>query len=761
MMGSSTTRKFSARAILFLLATASPIAAAQAQEATAPAQDSPAATEEKGVPDIVVTAQRRAENLQNVPIAVTTVAPTELQTSGVVNSLDLPRIAPGVTTSPTTANSFFIPYIRGVGSNSPATGNDSSIAVYIDGVYQSDKAANVLEFNSIERIEVLKGPQGTLFGRNATGGAINIVTRQPEFDFHGSAEVSYGRFNQFVGKGYITGPIADTLAFNLSYQHTDGGDFATNTGTRYPGKFGGAHGDSVDAKLLWKPSDVFELTLGAMYMKRDSTNLNSNLNPVRGTTPVGAFFGGTFDPDTYQYQGSPNLFGVEAFRATAKARYSLPGVDIVSITGYVHTRDISQLDYDGTSADFFYFNEVQGVKDFSQEVQLLSTNKGPLQWVVGGYFFDGRARIYPLNIVQNTPYNSTFAQAAATPGGFITSVQADGPTRAYAAYGQATYSVTDSTRVTAGLRYTSERRGYDFTVGGVGQIATGFYSPTLISLVSDSGLHKTFDKLTWRLSVDQDLAPDVMAYASWNRGFKSGTFNLNDFTPGQTPVNPEKLDAFEAGIKSRLFDRVLQLNASAFYYDYSNIQLDIIVASGGGGSSTTSLQNAASEHIYGLDLDAILQPTKNLQFRASTTLLHARYKSFPNAVAFLPDAQGNGAQTVVDASGDRGLFAPDWSFTLGADYTAELSGGTRLIFGASYYRTASFKVGIGPLDRVNEYDSLGASLTVKPAGLPFDLRIFGANLTDRKIVGTSLSALKQSRQEIVPLTYGVAVGVHF
>ncbi|MFA6116849.1 MAG: TonB-dependent receptor [Sphingomonas sp.] len=758
-MGSPTKRRVAGRAFLFLMATASPLATAYAQDAPAP--QAAAAEEERGVPDIVVTAQRRAENLQDVPISVATVSPAELQTSGVISSLDLPRIAPGVTTSPTAANSFFIPYIRGVGSNSPATGNDSSIAVYIDGVYQSDKAANVLEFNSIDRIEVLKGPQGTLFGRNATGGAINIVTRQPEFTFHGSGEISYGRFDQIVGRAYLTGPISDTLAFNVSYQHSDGGDFATNTGTRYPGKFGGATSNAVDAKLLWRPSDAFEMTLGAMYTKRDSTNLNSNLNPIPGTTPVGSFFGGTYDPDTYQYQGSPNLFSVEAFRATGKMRYSLPGVDIVSITGYVHTRDISKLDYDGTSADFFFFDEVQGVKDFSQELQLLSTGKGPLQWVVGGYFFDGRARIYPLNIVQNVPYDSTLAQAAAIPGGFITSVQANGPTRAYAAYGQATYSVTDSTRVTAGLRYTSERRGYDFSVSGIGQIAAGFYSPTLITLVSDSGLHKTFDKLTWRLSVDQDLAPDVMGYASWNRGFKSGTFNMNDFTPGQKPVNPEKLDAFELGVKSRLFDRVLQLNASAFYYDYTNIQLDIIVASGGGGSSTTSLQNAASEHIYGLDLDAILQPMPNLQLRASTTLLHARYKSFPNAVAFVPNAFGNGDQVVVDASGDRGLFSPDWSFTLGADYTAELGGGTKLIFNTSYYRTASFKVGIGPADRVNEYDSLGASVTLKPAGLPVDVRVFGANLTNRKIIGTSLSALKGSRQEIVPLTYGVAVGFHF
>ncbi|MBJ7438873.1 MAG: TonB-dependent receptor [Sphingopyxis sp.] len=754
----SIARGFPARFALLLAASSSPMAAAWAQQQTPAAATQ---SEDGGVSEIIVTAQRREERLQDVPIAVTTIQPAQIETAGLLNSLDLPRIAPGVTTSPTAANSFFIPYIRGVGSNSPATGNDSSIAVYIDGVYQSDKSANVLEFNSIERLEVLKGPQGTLFGRNATGGAINIVTRQPDFDFGASGEVSYGRFDQWVAKAYVTGPIAgDKVAFHASYMHTGGGDFARNTGTAYPGKFGGTNGDSVDAKLLFRPTDDLEITLGAMYMDRDTTNLISNLNPVPGTTPVGSFFGGTFDPDVYQYQGSPNLFGVEAFRATGKVRYSFPGVDLVSITGYVETTVVTKLDYDGTSAEFFYFDEIQGVEDFSQELQLISTGSGSLQWVLGAYYFNGTAQIEPLNIIQNAPFDASFAEIAAIPGGTATSVTAEGRTRAIAGYGQATLAVTPSTNITAGLRYTSEKRGYDFAVQGIGQIAPGFYSPALIPLTGDTGLEKTFNKLTWRLAIDQQFAPDVMAYASYNRGFKSGTFNMNDFTPGQTPVNPEQLDAYEIGIKSQFADRKVQLNLAAFYYDYSNIQLDIIVA-GGGGGGTTQLQNAASETIYGLDMDLVVAPARGLQLRASATLMDAEYKSFPNAVAFLPDALGNGAQTVVDASGQRGLFAPKWSFTLGADYTTTIAGVGDLKLSASYFRTDEFKVGIGPLDRVNEYDSLGASVTFEPEGTPVYIRLFGANLTNRKVIGTNLSALKQSRQEIVPLTYGVAVGFRF
>lgn len=782
-MRQATANRYVARVIAAFLTSTAAVAAHAQQTTDAPAApppsgpttivpkdavppNAPAGTtnnQTAGVADIIITAQRREERLQRVPIAVQIVSPKQIETAGIESTLDLPRVAPGVTTAPTAANSFFIPYIRGVGSNSPATGNDSSIATYIDGVYQSDKAANVFDFSDIERLEVLKGPQGTLFGRNATGGAVNIITRQPSFAWQGWGELSYARFNRFVGKAYVGGPLASTLAFNASYEHIGGGDFARNTGPIAPGKFGGTHSDAISAKLLFQPNDRFSMTVGASYINRRTTDLNSNLNPVPGTTPVGALLGGIWDPRLYHYAGAPNLFAVRAFRATARLRYSFDNFDLVSITGYVHTSDTNRLDFDGTSANVLYFNEKQGTKDFSQELQLLSTGTAPLQWVLGLYYSHNTARIDPLNLLQGAPYNATlnsFPNGTVIPGGSITSIEARGPTRSLAAYGQATYAITPTTKFTAGLRYTIERRGYDFAVSGVGQIAPGFFSPVVIPLVSDEGnLRKTFKKPSWRLAIDHQFTPDILGYVSYNRGFKSGTYNLNDFTPGQIPVRPEQLDAYEAGVKSRFANRTVQLNLASFFYNYKNIQLDTIVASGS-GASTTVLQNAASEHIYGLDADFIYQPYRDLSLTASGSLLHAKYQSFPHAVAFIPDAFGNGAQSEIDASGMRGLYAPKWSFTLGANYTAHISS-SALDFNASYFRTAAFKVGIGPEDRVNEYDSLGASITYRAPGDRYYVRVFGNNLTNQKDLGTSLSAVKASRQEIVPRTYGIALGTHF
>ena len=751
-----------------LLATTAPVtgawaqAAAQASASTpAPAASAPPA--DQGIADIVVTAQRRSESLQKVPIAVVPISQSAIATAGVTSSLDLPRLAPGLTSSPTTANSFFVPYIRGVGSNSPATGNDSSIALYIDGIYQSDKSANVLDLADIDRIEVLKGHQGTLFGRNATGGAINIITLQPQAKLSENGEVSFQRFDRWTAKAYVTGALSDNLFASISYNHIGGGKYLENVGPDKPGKFGYTDSNYVSAKLRFAPGTRFEATAAFSYTDRKTDDLGSNLYPVPGTTPVGVLIGGQAAYGLYQYAGSPNFFETSAYRASLKAKYSLDGFDIVSLSGFVYTTDTTNLDYDGTSANVLYFNETQGTRDFSQELQLISNNKAsPLQWVLGGYYFKGTARVAPLNLNQGVAYNDTPSDSVAfAPGGSITSVEARGPTRALAAYGQATYALTDNTHLTGGLRYTSERRGYTFTVSGVGQIAPGFFSPSLIPLLSDDGqLHKTFDKLTWRLAVDHQFTSDVMAYASWNRGFKSGTYNLNDFTPNQAPVKPERLDAYEIGLKSQFFDRKVQLNLAAFYYNYIDIQVDTIVASGS-GASTTILQNAASERNYGLDVETIYQPIRDFQIRANASLLDAKYRDYPTATAFVPDAFGNGTQSIVDASGQTGLFAPKWSFNLGADYTIHLENGSKVLLSSSYFRTAGFKVGIGPDDRIYSYDSLGASATYTLPGDHFYVRIYGNNLTNRKVIGTVLSAVKDSRDEILPITYGVAAGFRF
>ena len=267
-----------------------------------------------------------------------------------------------------------------------------------------------------------------------------------------------------------------------------------------------------------------------MYVDRQTTDLNANLFPVPGTTPVGVLLGGVANFNLYQYSGAPNFYETKSYRGTLTARYSFSNVDLVSITGYVHTTDETDLDYDGTSADILYFNEFQGTNDWSEEVQLLSTGDGPVQWVLGAYYFDGTARVDPLNLNQGVPYNYFPSTDPSTypAGGGINSVQARGPTDAQAIYGQGTWAINDTTNLTAGLRYTREHREYTFTVSAIGNISDGMggyiYLPALTPLVSDDGdRDKTFDKLTWRLALDHHFTPDVMGYVSSTRTQRSKT----------------------------------------------------------------------------------------------------------------------------------------------------------------------------------------------------------------------------------------------
>lgn len=739
------------------------IVLAQAAEEAPVAPASPVAEEDSGqVRDIVVTAQRRAERLQDVPIAVTAITPAALDQTGTVTSKDLPLLAPGLSVASTSqANVYFTPVLRGVGAPTPAVGNDNSVALYVDGIYQSDKTASVFDFAGVERVEILKGPQGTLFGRNATGGAINIVTRQPSSDPQLEARGSFGRFNQWSASLYGTGPIAPNLSANIAYQHRGGGDFLRNINPLYAGKFGGDDSDTVQAKLLWNPGQL-EVTASVIFVDRSTSNLEP-LSPVAGSVSIGQLFGGVAAQKTYEYAGSPVSSTVRLVQPSLRIRYSFPHVDLVLLTGFVDAKATQNYEYDGTSANLFFFRNRVKVKDFSQELQLLSTGSGALQWVLGLYYYHGDPKTAPLFLIQNAPSDVTIAQVPSISGASVTVVNNSGKVEAKAAYGQATWEFTPGTKITAGLRYTEEQRGYEYSLQGIGTIAPGFVSPTLIPLGSATLPRATFKKPTWRLALDHEFAPDIMGYVSYNRGFKSGLYNFSDFTPGQQPVRPEVLDAFELGLKTRTLDNRLQFNAAAFYYKYKDIQVSRIEAT---GTSVQRLENAGKEEIYGVDADLIFRVTRDFQLRANGAWLHARYKksgiASRNFVSgFTIDAQGLVSQATIYIPGQPGLLAPKISFNLGADYTLRLQNGGNIQLNGNYFYTDGYKTVFGTGNDVFSHDLIGASATYNAPGGRYFVTLWGKNLGDRHITARSTSPFRLGRFEIMPITYGVTAGVNF
>jgi iron complex outermembrane receptor protein len=717
------------------------------------------------IEEVVVTAQRRAEPLSNVPIAVTAVTPHQLETAGVATAFDLPALVPGLVTSPASgANAYFTPFLRGVGSSVTSPGDDPSVSVYVDGVYQADKQGSLFDLADVDHIEVLKGPQGTLFGRNATGGAILVVTKQPSFDPSAWVEASYGRFDETQDKLYVTGPITDTLAASISVNYREGGNYATNAFQN--SRFGGVRDIAVDAKVLWKPSDDFQIDNTIIYNDQRERPLNGQALAVPGTIPLGVHFGGKTGYSAYTtYTSSDFLFTLKNVQDIVHATYSTDYFDIKSITAYYQNNQVTDLDYDVTSADLFYFGDGTGTRDVSQELQIVSKEDSPFKWIGGLYYMSDIQGFTPLNINLNTPAPYTPQQVAASHGTFL---QADDASnvQALAAYAQATYPVTEDTNVTAGFRYTQERRHFNGTENLLLPEGNVFSPFTLAKW----DVSKAFRKPSWRISIDHHIDDDLMVYFSYNRGFKSGAYNTNAFSSNPQPVQPESIDAIELGFKSKWLNRRLQIDASAFYYDYSNIQVEEIVgfqSGGGGGGGTSFLENAAAATIYGLDADAVYLATPALRIHGNVSLLSAQYTEYPAASGFKIVAPATGLppsvglSVPIDASNTTAINAPTYSFSIGADYNFDLADGSSLLLDGSYTAQGHYKTVVGDGNYYNAYGLLNATLTWTSADERYYARLYGKNLGDEQIVGRLISPYAWSSIPIAPITYGVAVGVHF
>lgn len=671
------------------------------------AQDSAATQSEEeqattGIEDIVVTATRREARLQQVPVAVTALGGDALQSADVSTVRTLTQLVPGFVGSRNMG--VFQPVVRGVGSTGISIGDEPNIATYIDGVYQPESAANWIDLVEVERVEVLRGPQGTTFGRNATGGLINVITPDPSFDFRGKASLRVGRMRREAGdydaRLYVTGPISEKAAIDLS------GLFRKNDGYIDDLVRGGTLGDQrvidLRSKVLFKPADNFKVVLTGEFFDQQSTT--NSPQPVDGNTAGRRFPGVILPTDAWQASLTdvPQL-NLRRWTFALHTKLELDGFNIETTSGFLNLRWHQITDSDASNLRLGNFPAIFRSESGSQEIKVSSSKPGPLQWLVGGYFyqFGGSAFLQPW-----TAANPTTPLAGPT-------LEPDLGGRSFAGFADLTYEISTGLFVNLGGRYTTEKREFSQTVNG--------------SLVVDD-VDRTFNKFNYKIGLRYELDNRTNVYASWSTAFKSGVYNMAGTR--NVPVDPEEIKAAEFGIKSDPLSW-LRVNLATYYYDYKNLQLQ----SRDSFSGNYILQNASNAEIYGGELELTLAPTSDLKLRGALAYTHARYKDFPLAQGFFPRPDGGNTVTPFDASDNVMTRAPKWSGNVGFDWGHDLGGGrlninSNLSFSSRLYYDFANNFSQGA------YSLSNMSIWWQPESEKWKIGLWATNLTNEKVLQT-------------------------
>ena len=666
-------------------------------------------------------------------MSVATLSAAELQNAGVTSSVSLSLAVPGLMFMQGANNAT--PFIRGVGSTTSSVGSESAVATYVDGVYISSLNGTLFELNNVDRVEVLKGPQGTLFGRNATGGVVHIITRDPSFTTSANVQLGYGNYDTTTGSFYGTTGLGEKVAVDLAAYGRDQPDGWGTALVSGDPTFTHRHVGGR-AKLLWLPAERTRIVLAADYNRaRNEDGLGYHLWPNSVGTDGVSGYSGFYD----NYDDPNDHSDVSQTGVSLTARQDFSAIRLVSITAWRNLDGHFSLDQDATPLVVSRSSIAQHDRTVTQEVQLLSPDDAPLPWIGGVYYYDDFSAYDPLgtkgSAVAPLDERQTWSEQKS---------------KSYAAFAQIVPEIATDTHLTLGARYTRDERSVSGSTVGF----TGTNSAVLSSATQDASWSKT----TWRVAVDRRFTPDVMAYISADRGFKSGIYNLVNYAA--RPVRPETIDAYQFGIKTEFANHRARLNASAFYYDYEDLQLQKIV------TGSTILINAAGAVMKGLDAELTWMPTQSLTVRGGFSLVDSHYTDFHDAPFFSPivgpggQPAGGNRQSVGDATGFDTVRAPDQG-TLGANYQVPVAGGT-LQFSASYSYNSGFAW--DPDNRLwqSAYDVVSFSTEWRPANNSWSVRLWGRNLGGAEYCAYSASrTLLDSCSPAPPRTYGITFDARF
>ena len=622
--------------------------------APATAQEEAAEAEDSG--EIIVTARRREESLIDVPISVSAISGDTLAAQGAVDITALQDKTPNLTLQIARgSNSTLIGFIRGVGQQDPLWGFEPGVGLYVDDVYVARPQGAVLDIFDVSRVEVLRGPQGTLYGRNTVGGAIKYVTNKLGNEFGGKVRASYGAFNQIDLIGQVTVPIGDSLSIGgaVAWYQRDG--FGRNLTT-------GA--DQYDKNVLagrisaeFAPNDDIFIRIAA-----DKTIDKSN--PRHGTRLVGNNGAATFQPtrsvyDTRAGIGDNNKVTTQGVSLTGEFGLS-DALTFKTISAYRDGRTDTLIDFDNTAGPVLDIPAFYDDRQFTQELQLLFDGER-IQGVAGLFYLDARA---------SGAFDTVLGALNLT-----TLTSGTVKTKSYAAFADVSFDISEQFKVSAGLRYTKD----DKTGTVFRRNFSGIRSPQFGNVAAIPGLIRTnytndrsFEKLTPRVSASYQPDEDLNFYASYGKGFKSGGFDMRGdaiFTP--TTVNgyePETIDSYEVGMKGAFLDRKLFANAAVYKSKYKDQQVTVQVPSLAGGVSSF-VDNAGRGDIWGAELELRAVPSRYFSVNAAIGYTDADYKRFLTFIG--------GGTTPVDVADSREFQnTPRWTASASATVSSDLMGGT-------------------------------------------------------------------------------------
>lgn len=767
--------------------------------------------------EITVYAQKREQSIMEVPVAVSSYSADLMDTAQVRDLNDLQQLAPSLTINGSSGGMESIFAIRGIGTAGQNAGLEQSVGVFIDGVYRGRPASALSDYVGIDGIEVLKGPQGTLFGRNTSAGVISVRTRRPDQEFGGEVELSAGSDGYLQTKAMINGGLSDDLAGNLAitYQERDGmlDDVVSSEDYNDRDRY------TLRGQLQWDINEDASLRVIADYTETDEICCNAAPLFYGPTAPAIAALGGTLMPSgpATTYQGLPGSYAdpfdykvatspdtseetVKDWGLSGELNWGVGDTEITAIASYRVHDNYSYIDADFTNLQIIDRENVQDIDETSLELRWASTGSQTIDWTVGFFYYEqsidystalyfGDDSIGYANAITaggfsaaNVGINTFFPALAGTwfgPDDYTASTS-DYTAESMALFGQGTWNIDDQLSLTFGLRYSDEQKEADFHWEG--DYAFGNVPFSALDAIGAGGLaafqtgspYDDFkakyddDNVSGTLSLNYIINDDFSVYGRFAQGYKAGGINMDRSAPGQAPgaptpnpdgtlFDPELVESFEIGFKSRLMDNRLTLNGALFYQELDDFQQNSF------DGLNFSVRNAATVEGQGIELDYMFAPDEHWLFSGGITLQEVEYGEFKNGAptAWQP------SDSFQDLSGKPVLFTSDTTLSGLASYTMPIGDDLQITAATTYSYASEYFTGQDndPITQQDDYWMFNVNFSLAAQDDSWQVDLWGKNITDEEVYNIAFDTTFQSGSYSAyirdPMTWGVTGKLRF